>query len=129
MPTYYFNITNPYVMKLVDEKNFNLLDQYLEADFDVEGRLDELNLYPVSTVGALLGPWVGPSDQYDEKLYDILSYAIPTRNVDVVKQYGDKLDIHKKFDGNAYTLAELIEKLDYNIFLDKEIIDVFYNTH
>jgi hypothetical protein len=125
MPTAYFNITNPYVMRLVDEQNFKLLDEYLSDDFDVVGKLDELNLYPRSTYGCLLGPWIGPSDQYNEKLYDILSYAIPKRNLEVVKKYGDKINIKESFDGNAYRIVDLLNDLDPHSKPDIDILKFY----
>lgn len=70
-------------------------------------------------------PWIGASDQYEEKLYDILSYSIPKRNLEIIKRYGKLLDINQIFDGNAYRLVDLLDKFDLSNKTDKEIVDFF----
>lgn len=114
MPTNYFNITNKYVMKLVDDKNFVLLNEYLSNNFDVLANYEKLNLYPISTKGCLIGPWIGLSDEFDEKMYDIMSYAIPTANLDVVKYYKNKINPNMRADGNAFSYLELAESIKNN---------------
>lgn len=107
MPTAYFAITNRYVMKLVDEKNFDLLDEYLNDNFDVLENYGKLDLNPISSFGCCVGPWIGLSDQYDEKLHYVLSYAIVTKNTEVVEHYRDDIYMDKRLDGNMYTLSEI----------------------
>lgn len=109
MPTSYFGVTNRYVMKLVNEKNFHLLDDYLSDDFDVLGNYKKLDLMPVSSFGCCVGPWMGLSDQYNEKMHDILSYAIATSNTEVIERYKCDANMTERLDGNMYTLSEIEE--------------------
>ena len=119
MPTTYFNVTNNYVVKLVDNKNFEKLDEYLDDKFDIYNK--DYDLLSISTSGNHLGPWLwdSVSDQYNEKLYDIVSYAITSSNIDVVKYYLDLVNPNDCLnDGNIYTYLNLAKKFAVNSYSD-----------
>jgi hypothetical protein len=132
MPTAYYNITNNYVIQLVNKNDFFKLDEYLQDTFDAS------NLEPISTVGCSVCPSIGESENFEDKIYDILSYATDALNLEVL-QYYNKYINNKQFDGNTYTLLHLaIDNYQHNYIEDKDstylnvlqyIIDVYIQNN
>jgi hypothetical protein len=103
MPTAYYIITNDYVIKLVNENNLEKLDEYLKDDFDAT------KLQPKSTTDCHICPSIGSSKNYEDKIYNITSYATDIGNLLVLQHFSDKINVNYKpdGDGNAYDLIHL----------------------
>jgi hypothetical protein len=116
-----FNITNKYIIQLVDDKNYIKLSEYLRDNFDTKNRCNELNLYPLSTVGNVIGSWIKISNNYEEKLYDIISYAIPSQNIDIIKYFINSIIPSFSRDKNAYSYIELAKDISNDTSIGREI--------
>lgn len=112
MPTAHYNITNNYVMKLVNENNLEKLDEYLKDNFNAT------KLKPKSTTYCHISPDIGSSKDFEDKIYDILSYAVDAGNLIVLQHYNKYIN-NDQYDGNTYTLLHLaIDK--YNFYYTDE---------
>ena len=115
MPITYYIVTTNYVSNLVNDNNFNKLDDYL-----INGSTKNQDIYH-NINNAIVAPWVNIKDSYKEKLYHILSYATDIANLNVLNYYKDKIDVNYYPDGNSYNLIHLsIENYIENYHIEDE---------
>ena len=113
-----FNVTNVHVLMNFD--NAKKLKEYLNGEYNL-GNIAHF-LYPICSIGMysslinVLGN--SYSDERDERLYDIMSYAITSRNTTVIEYFKNEIDEsfkNKNFHELAFTITELAAK--YNVEL------------
>lgn len=110
-------ITNKYVKNLVDNNDIINLEHYLNQSNENDSG-EKLKILTEGTKHMCVAPWVNVNigidhnanntkDQYDLRLYHILSYSTDVSNINIIQHFHNKINLDYSPDGNAYNLLHL----------------------
>jgi len=122
MPTSYFIITNDLVRVLVDSKNYKNLDIYLDQNVSCDilssNIIKENKLVTPSKASCRI-PFLKLTNNRNDKIYHIISYAVESANNEVLNYYNDVIECEKyRPDGNSFNLLHLAIENYVKIYSD-----------